>query len=214
MSAISQITEQSLRDLRADINQHMSEKRYHHTLAVEKEIAKLGEVYLPHDIPRLRVAALLHDLTKELSYTEQITLCQRHNIPLTEAERLSPKTLHAITAPAVIALEYPAWADKIILRAVREHTTGARNMDVFSKLLYLADYIEETRTFDDCVRLRDMFWSDIENLPQTKLQEHLDRVLIASFDMTIASLLNGGGIIAPESIEARNSLIEKISTHI
>lgn len=200
--------------LRADLKTRMSEKRYQHTLGVEKEIIKLGEMYLPQDILRLRASALLHDLTKEFTYAEQIAFCERHHVPLTAWEQSSPKTLHAKTAPVAVVLDYPAFADMTVLQAIREHTTGARKMDLFSKLLYLADYIEETRTFPDCVRLRDMFWGAMPDLPKNKWQEHLDQTLIASFDMTIAALLDEGGIIAPETVEARNALIEEFNTHI
>lgn len=214
MAVVPQITEAMLSALREDLKTRMGEKRYHHTLGVEREIVKLGELYLPRDILRLRAAALLHDLTKELTYVEQIAFCERNRIHLTAWEKASPKTLHAKTAPMTVMLDYPAFADKTILRAIREHTTGARKMSVFSKLLYLADYIEETRIFPDCVRLRGLFWTPVRDLPKNKLRKHLDKTLLVSFDMTIFALLDEGGIIAPETIEARNTLVEEISKHI
>ena len=214
MSVVPQITEDKISALRENMKTRMGEKRYHHTLGVEREIVKLGELYLPQDILRLRAAALLHDLTKELTYAEQIAFCERHHIRLTAWEKSSPKTLHAKTAPTAVMLDYPAFADKIILRAIREHTTGARKMNVFSKLLYLADYIEETRTFPDCMRLRALFWRPMRDLPKNKWRKHLDRTLIVSFDMTISALLDEGDIIAPETIEARNTLVEEINKHI
>lgn len=213
MPTLPQITEKMLTALRASLSNKIKAQRYRHTLGVEKEIMRLGELYLPQDIFRLRAAALLHDLTKEVSYTGQLALCEAHGITLTEKEQSSPKILHAITAPPVIQRDYPDYADPIILEAITTHTTGRANMPLFSKLLYLADYIEENRTFDDCVRLRHMFWDPIPGLPQNGLKEHLDRVLVASFDMTIAALIAEGGMIAPQTVEARNCLIAEINTH-
>ena len=61
MSSLSEINEEMLDTLRQRVGTGMSEKRYRHTLGVEREIARLGEIYLPDRIQELRAAALLHD---------------------------------------------------------------------------------------------------------------------------------------------------------
>lgn len=213
MEALSRITEASLEQLRAAVGKRITGKRFLHTLGVEKEIAKLGEVYLPKDILRLRAAALLHDITKEKSTDEQIALCRSFSIPLQASDLLSPKILHAWTAAAVISREFPAFADPDVLDAIKKHTTGASRMSLFAKLLYLADYIEETRTFPDCVALRQAFWEPLSQLSRDRYIPHLNQILLRSFNLTISSLLEEDGVISPATVEARNALIEEISTH-
>ena len=213
MAPLPLITENDVDLLRERISSRIKGHRYLHTLGVEKEIVALGELYLPQDILRLRASALLHDITKELSTAEQLALCNRYNIPVTPADRLSPKTFHAKTAVGVIRDEYPAFADPVILDAIEKHTTGAREMSIFSRLLYLADYIEETRTFPDCVALRKAFWDPIPNTPKEQRMMHLNRILLHSFDLTISSLIEDESIIALATIDARNALIEEISMH-
>ena len=213
MSTVSKINEETLARLRESVRQKMRECRFLHTLGVEKEIAALGELYLPQDVLRLRVAALLHDLTKECSYDEQLALCERGGVLLTEEELRSPKILHAFTAPIVISEEYPQIDDPTILMAIRQHTTGDAKMSLFSKLLYLADYIEEGRNFDDCRKLRSMFWDGIDTLPENKYEEHLNKILLASFEMTIASLESEGAPIAPKTLAARAALVAEISNY-
>ena len=207
------MSDNALAALRTAIGGWMSGRRLSHTLGVEKEIVALGELYLPQNIPELRAAALLHDLTKERSTVEQLSLCEHYHITLTAADRLSPKILHAKTAPPVICEQFPAFATPAVLDAIEKHTTGAREMSVFAKLLYLADYIEETRTFPDCVALRHAFWDGITTLSVGDRMLHLNRVLIRSFDMTICSLIEENTVISPETIDARNALIEEISMH-
>ena len=213
MSTVSKINEETLARLRESVRQKMREWRFLHTLGVEKEIAALGELYLPQDVLRLRVAALLHDLTKECSYDEQLALCERGGVLLTEEELRSPKILHAFTAPIVISEEYPQIDDPTILMAIRQHTTGDAKMSLFSKLLYLADYIEEGRNFDDCRKLRSMFWDGIDTLPENKYKEHLNKILLASFEITIASLESEGAPIAPKTLAARAALVAEISNY-
>ncbi len=213
MPIVSEINEEALTNLRESVKMKMREPRFLHTLGVEKEIAALGELYLPRDIFRLRVAALLHDLTKERSYDEQLALCERGSVRLDEEELRSPKVLHAFTAPIVIAEEYPQFADPSILTAIRQHTTGDAQMSLFSKLLYLADYIEDGRTFADCRKLRSMFWDGICDLPENKYEEHLNKVLLASFEMTISSLESEEAPIAPKTLAAKAALVAEISNY-
>ncbi|MBQ8351009.1 MAG: bis(5'-nucleosyl)-tetraphosphatase (symmetrical) YqeK [Clostridia bacterium] len=213
MESLPCITEKALDSLRKTLSGRIKEHRFLHTLGVEKEIVKLGKIYLPQDILRLRAAALLHDVTKEYTTQEQLELCRRYHLPVTEVDRLSPKIFHARTAVGVIQDEFSAFADPVILDAIAKHTTGAREMSLFAKLLYLADYIEETRTFDDCVMLRQAFWEPIFALSQEERLAHLNRVLLRSFDMTIVSLLKEGCVIAPATIDSRNALIEEINKH-
>ena len=80
------------------------------------------------------------------------------------------------------------------------------------KLLYLADYIDMSRTFEDCVKLREFFFSkDIDGMTEEERVRHLDRTLLLSFDMTINGLLSQGSIINKDTINARNSLICALS---
>lgn len=213
MSKVTSVNEKklcSLRERLASENKsgRMSEKRYLHTLEVEKMAARLSELYAPEAEALLRAAALLHDVTKELSFAEHISVCEECGVVLTDNEYYAPKTLHAITAAAIIPKKYPEFAEEEIISSVRWHTTGRADMSLCEKLIYLADYIDMSRKFEDCVRLRDYFFSaDFSALGEKERLIHLDKTLIMSYDMTIASLVDAGKIISPDTVEARNSLI-------
>ena len=183
----------------------MSRKRCVHTLEVEKMVRRLAEIYLPDKTLELSAAALLHDVTKELSYDEQISLAERLGISLAEEDRYAPKTLHAMTAAALIPSEYPAFATEEIIGYVRWHTTGRAGMTLGEKLVYLADYIDMSRTFEDCVALREYFFGvDLEKMTEEEREAHLDRTLLRSFDLTIMGLLEKQTIISEQTIAARN----------
>ena len=82
------ITESTLAKLREDIKEFINGKRLSHTYAVEEEIANLGLLlgFGSEDVIRLRAAALLHDVTKQLTKDEQIALCNEHSIPITKKQ--------------------------------------------------------------------------------------------------------------------------------
>ena len=71
-------SEETLAALRNDVKKRMSEKRYNHTLEVEKMAHRIAELYAPDRVGLVRAAALLHDITKELSVEQHIDICNAH----------------------------------------------------------------------------------------------------------------------------------------
>ena len=200
--------EKQLTALRESVAATMSPKRFFHTACVEKMAERLGALYCPEQIPMLRAAALLHDVTKEYSAERQLQILADFGIIVTKQDTLTPKTLHARTAALLIPVEYAEFSDPALLLAVRYHTTGRADMTVPEKLIYLADYIDDSRVFPDCVMLREMFFGkEPEKMEMTERLMHLDRVLIASFDMTIGGLLEKGAIVSEDTFAARNFLL-------
>lgn len=203
-----ELSQKAIDLLREKVSSTMSEWRFTHTAEVEKMAVRLGELYLPEQIPMLRAAALLHDITKEKSTDEHLHILGAHGIVTGEADRLSPKTLHARTAVLVVMDEYPEFALPEILSAIRRHTTGNAEMTLFDAIIYLADYIDTSRKFDDCVYLREYFWSkEPQLMPFADREKHLWETVLLSLDMTLKALIEEGGIISVDSVEARNALI-------
>ena len=201
-------SEEQLKKLRENISGLMSEKRFRHTAEVEKMAARIGEIYAPHKVDILRAAALLHDITKEYSTEKQLQICREFGIITTKQDILTPKTFHAKTAAVLIPVFYPEFADDEVVSAVRWHTTGNAQMTLLEKIVYLADYIDESRKFDDCVKLRQIFWdAEPEKMSESERDIHLSKTLLVSFDMTLASLISENAPISDDTFKARNSLI-------
>lgn len=202
--------ENALDELRRKIisDPEISEKRTRHILAVEDMAIRLGKIYVPEKLYILRAAALLHDVTKEYTAEKQIEICRRYGHEPTLSEILSPKLFHAMTAAYLIPDEYPEFNDPEVVSAVRWHTTGKCGMSICEKLIYLADYIDESRTFPDCVTLRNMFFgADIEKMTEKEKVLHLNEVMIASYQMTVTSLVEDGKLISTDTVDALNELI-------
>lgn len=204
----NKFSEEMLATLREKMKGEMGEKRYNHTLEVEKMAARLGEIYAPDKVSELRAAALLHDVTKERSVDEHIAICESAGLVVSVAERKSPKMFHAKTGALVIPQRYPEFAVESIIEAVRYHTTGKADMSIMEKIIYLADYIDMSRSFGDCVALRNYFFDfDFDNASDKEKLEHLNDTLIMSYDLTIRGLLEDGKHINDTTFEARNFLI-------
>ena len=106
----------------------------------------------------------------------------------------------------IIKENFEGYYDDDILSAVRWHTTGRKGMTVFESLVYLADYIEKTRTFDDCVVLRKYFYDELDKGEYPPI-EVLRKTMVMSFDMTISNLIEENGLIDLDTISARNSFV-------
>lgn len=170
---------ESLDRLRTAVSAFETEKRYRHTLGVETEAAALATMLLPTKTNELRAAALLHDLTKCRSDAEQILLARELNIPLTKELLASPQVLHGLTAVKLIPQLFPEFASPEILHAISVHTTGAADMSLFDKILFVADYTEPGRTQSICRATRAEMWErlKIANDPYRAFDEIVRKIL-------------------------------------
>ncbi len=205
------VTDEMLGFLRERVRPYMGGKeyRYAHTLGVERECAYLGTLLLPGKINKLRAAALLHDITKVLGLEDQLKLCADLGIKFGKSDLLSPKLFHARTASELIKRDFPEFADGEIISAVRYHTTGRRGMTLFEGIVYLADYIEETRTFEECKELRRIFHGAVDKGEKPVMSIYYD-TMIKSFDFSIEGLLSDGSPIDPDTVDARNYFLELV----
>lgn len=206
----AEITEKDLENLRESVKLRMSEKRYNHTLGVEREAKKLSEIYAPDKINKMRAAALLHDITKEYSLEKQLKICEKFGIIIGNYDIKMPKIFHSKTAAELICKEYPEYADEEIISSVRYHTTGRENMSICECIIFLADYIEDTRTFEDCVKLREYFYEGLAKCENGKDKEKLlADTMIYSLDMTVFDLLRENKLICEDTVKARNYFMAK-----
>ena len=85
--------------------------------------------------------------------------------------------------------------DPEILDAIWFHTTAKSNMNLLTKIIYIADFIELDRNFEGVARLRELAYEDI------------DSAIIAALGHTIGKIIKNGLLIHPDSVHARNYLI-------
>ena len=188
------------------IKDYISGSRYEHTLGVERECRKLAAIFnlSEADTDKLRIAALLHDITKEVDLAGQIELCERYNIEYDPLMLNTPQLFHALTGAETAWNDFNTITDDIIYNAIKCHTTGRENMNIIDKLLLLSDFIEETRKFKNCVKLRKYFYNNVNKHDPLKI---LNRALITSFEMTMSHLIDNGSAIDIQTVRSRNYLL-------
>ncbi len=137
----------------ARLRERLDDYRYRHSLAVADEAKRLALRYGYDDVQAAYLAGLLHDVTKNDSKTQQLQMCERFGIILTDIERGAPKLWHAITGEALLRAEFGI-ENEDILRAVRYHTTGRAGMTPLERILYLADFTSADRDYPDVGEMR------------------------------------------------------------
>ena len=177
----------------------LSAKRFSHTLAVERCVDGLCRIFSlsPKERKELCLAALYHDRTKEWPQARQEEFLIAHG---GNPEILAyPSVVHAVTA-AYLAADEGLLSQKAI-DAVFCHTTGKSGMTLFDKILYFADFIEETRSHEACQRMRARFF---DCLPETKEERllHLDACILEVMEGVEEHVTRQGNKICPMGHEA------------
>ena len=185
-----------LPELRCVALSMLSPKRVPHVLGTEETAAKLA-VRWGVDEDTARRAALLHDCTKLFFREQHLALCRQYNREVDAVELQEEQLLHAKTGAIIAQQVFGAGDD--IYQAILYHTTGKADMTTLEKIIYLADYIEPTRSFCDLTALRALAMED------------LDAAMLTAFTMAVDNLERKGGVVHPNSIHARDFLKEKLA---
>ena len=136
------MTEQ-LKHISKQMKKELDKSRYQHTLGVMYTASCLAMRY-ESDMQQAMLAGLLHDCAKCISGEKQRSLCKKNHIPIRDAEYKNPVLLHAKLGAFLASTEYGI-KDKEVLHAIEVHTTGAPDMSLLDKILFVSDYIEPNR---------------------------------------------------------------------
>ncbi|MCR5092575.1 MAG: bis(5'-nucleosyl)-tetraphosphatase (symmetrical) YqeK [Lachnospiraceae bacterium] len=134
--------------------------RFEHSLGVAYTAASMA-MRFGADIEKALIAGMLHDCAKGLSHDEQMKICVKHDLPVSDCERRNPKLLHAKVGAYLAENKYGI-TDPEILSAITWHTTGRPGMTLLEKIIFLADIIEPSRRqFPELNELRTAIFDDL-----------------------------------------------------
>ena len=129
--------------LRKELSKELKPDRFDHTLGVAYTASSMAFVH-GADSTKALIAGMLHDCAKCMSHEEQIKICEKNNIDVTDIERRNHSLLHAKVGMYLARTKYDVY-DTEILNAIRWHTTGREDMSLLEKIIYIADFIEPNR---------------------------------------------------------------------
>lgn len=166
-----------------------------HTIGTIKAAEALA-LHYGANVDDAKNAALLHDITKQLSKNEQFTICEKYDIIIDNVEKYNYKLLHAKTASLIARHEFNM--NDSVCQAIKYHTTLHRDMTLLDKIIYIADYIEENRNFDGVLNARRLAFLSV------------DETLRYCLDKTIEEVIKKGDLLHLDTVQARNFLYENV----
>ncbi len=165
-------------------------KRFAHSRGVAYTAGALAMCY-GEDMYAAMVAGILHDCAKPYTDRELIEHCIQNNICVSDVELQIPHLLHGKYGAFLAHTKYGI-KDQTILDAIEFHTMGRENMSVLEKIIFIADYIEPTRTHEPNPPLSEI---------RRQAFEDLNRCIVTIIRCVLAYLDREGWLIGEETIQ-------------
>ena len=173
---------------------NLKESRYRHSLGVEEMAVRLAKIW-SEDTEKARFAGRYHDIAKNFDQERMDSFIRKYGLP---EELIGNNALaHSKVAAEILKNEFGV-DDEDILNAVRYHTTGRSGMSLLEELVFVADAVEDNRTYNDL--------KYYQNLAETDL----DRACFEILEYTIWFLESKERKIHNDTIEARDWVWKKI----
>lgn len=185
-------TNLSREQLISRLSEKMSKKRFKHVLNVERTAIRLAEKY-KGNLEKVSIAALLHDVAKEEVDEEMRDLIISENLNL-DLLQYGNEVWHGPVGAIIARREFHV-EDEEILNSIEQHTVGAQEMSLTARIVFVADYIEPNRKFQNVERARSLAEESLEEAMKFKITE------------TIKHLIDIEKKIYPKTIESYNAWI-------
>ena len=187
-------------DMKNNINDYyelakntLSERRYIHSRNVAAAAVRLADKY-GEDVLKAETAGILHDITKELKYENQLQIVESGGIILDDVCKKSPQLLHAVTG-MVYCRDTLGITDTDILNAIKYHTTARANMSLLEKIIFIADFISDERDYPDVDVMR------------AECEKSLEDGMLYGLGFVIPDLVARKRAIHPDALAAYNELV-------
>lgn len=189
---------ESIEKIEENLKVMLSNKRYLHSVGTMKMARKLAKIYgINEEIAGM--TGLVHDIGKELTESDKMKYIKENKIPIDEIEKENIGLLHAKIG-ADMAKKMYGFTEEM-QEAIKYHTTASTNMTLLSKIIFIADKIEETRNYPDIETVRKLSTEDI------------DKCMLYILEYNIKKNVDEKKLIHPNTILARNEILLRIKNN-
>ena len=167
-----------MKKIKKYLKKHLTKDRYHHTLGVASTAVAMAMRYNPDPsnsnfIKRAELAGLLHDCAKCMDNNKKLRICEKNNLSCSSFEKSHPYLLHGKVGAYIAQTKFKI-EDNDILQAITWHTTGRPDMSLLEKIIFIADYIEPSRTpVPELNLIRQLAFVDIDKAMEKILSNTL-----------------------------------------
>jgi len=137
-----------------ELKERLRPKRFAHSISVARTAKHYAGIY-GVDVSQATRAGLVHDWDKCFVGQEVFDRCLELGVELPEGYEHLEAIFHSITGARALAIRFPQLEPEI-LQAISRHTAGAVEMSPLDMVIFVADMIEPTRTYEALEPLRDL----------------------------------------------------------
>lgn len=184
-----------LNEIKKYIKNILSEKRYYHSTCVMERSKELATRYKA-DIEVAEKIGIAHDVAKEMTEEEKLKYVKENNIKIDDTEKVNTGLLHAKIGKD-IAIKQFGFTENMG-QAIANHTTGNKDMDIYSKILFIADRTSKDRNFEDLDYLNEL------------VDKGIDEAVLYILDKKIELQIKKRAPIHINGIIARNNILLEI----
>ena len=186
-------------------------RRLEHTMGVYRECVWFAKNFglSEEDAYTVCAAALLHDITKNLSAEDAVRLCTRHGVKPPSVSAVMHQYTGPLFARELLGGEI---ATDAVCSAIACHTTGKTDMTVTDKMLFIADFTEAGRKYRSCHEIREYLHGECEKInknEKTALSRLLNDTLKRIIGFTVTYLIEKGKQIDADMILAWNEIVSE-----
>lgn len=171
-------------------------KRFEHILRVEKMAVQLAKQY-GESIEKASLAALIHDYAKERPLKDFKHVREDEALFLPYGNNICHGWLGAYLAKKELHIH-----DESVLHAMQIHTTGDVHLSLLDKIIFMADYIEEGRTFPGVEVARQLAFDNLDQAVYYKLYH------------TLVHLIDKEIKLFPKAVEAYNYYYDLVKENV
>ena len=183
-----------LNEIQEYVKSQLSEERYYHSVCVMNRAVELAKKY-GADIETAKKIGMAHDVAKEISPEDKLKYVKDNNIEIDDIERENTSLLHAKIGKD-IAMKKFGFTESMG-KAIENHTTGNKDMDIYSKILFIADRTSKDRNFEDIEYLNKL------------ADKGIDEAVLYILDKKIELQIKKRASIHINGVIARNSLLKE-----
>jgi len=137
----------------------LSKKTYAHARGTAKTAVMLAGRF-GADKNKAAIAGFLHDCAKDLGPLEMRAAVKKYRVKITRQEKKIPAIWHGFVAEKIAEKEFGV-KDGQTLRAIKLHSTGGGRMGKLEKIIYVSDFIEPGREYEESRELRKLLKKNI-----------------------------------------------------
>jgi predicted HD superfamily hydrolase involved in NAD metabolism len=183
------------------VRPRLSEKRFKHSTGVARVAREIAQACGDCDCFLAELGGLLHDCCKEVKDKELVKMALDFGLPLDPILENYGHLLHGPVGAEVAKRELKL-DHKELYDAISEHTLGNVPMTTLSKVLYLADCLEESRPKS----YTDPIWKALDIDGKCRL----DKAIVVANDEGLKYLIEDNKPIHPRAIAVRNFYLDAV----